>query len=73
MSLKRKGRRTAPPPFVRLCIYMHIYTCIYRYVCKVLEAVKYLHMLGIVHRDLKPENLLLYDNIAASKVVDWTH
>jgi len=26
-------------------------------------------MLGIVHRDLKPENLLLYDNIASSKVM----
>jgi len=36
---------------------------------QVLEAVRYLHMLGIVHRDLKPENLLLYDNIASSKVM----
>lgn len=37
---------------------------------QVLEAVRYIHMMGVSHRDLKPENLLL-DQYGHTKISDF--
>ncbi|KAJ3096585.1 calcium calmodulin-dependent protein kinase type 1G [Phlyctochytrium planicorne] len=38
-------------------------------VCKILQAIDYLHAQGIAHRDLKPENLLLSDRSPQAKIM----
>lgn len=39
--------------------------------CQLLQGVHYLHYRRVVHRDVKPANLLLVENAAVLKVVDF--
>ena len=42
-----------------------------RAVGQILDAIAYFHLQGVVHRDLKPSNILITDNGADVKIIDF--
>ena len=42
-----------------------------RYICKLLQAVSYLHYEGVAHRDLKPDNIIVDLKNESIKVIDF--
>ena len=42
-----------------------------RAVDQIIDALSYLHIAGVVHRDLKPSNILITDNGANVKIIDF--
>lgn len=39
-------------------------------ICKVLDALEYLHYKGVVHRDIKPSNIMIDNNTGEPKLMD---
>lgn len=43
------------------------------YFCQVLDAIGHMHERGYCHRDLKPWNVMLTDDLANAKVIDFSY